>query len=211
MTLNKRDLKKLGESMWVWFTKEQERIILDRLGTEPEPYEWSEQDIVEQIRHICFEHPRPKPKDPPWMTNTAAVNGKSSVGQPEVQHRATENTALGNPNARRTQVKISVAPELASAFKAACAASNVSMAETLSGFMAKYTNTVVKRKPEYTTKRQRRAAIQAMMRQLGRIKDAEERYRDAIPDNLLGSVVFENAEQSVLLLDEAIDLLGSIY
>jgi len=164
MTLNKQKLKKLGESMWVWFTKEQERIILGRFGTEPEPYEWSEQDIVEQIRKICLEHPAPKTKDPPWMTNTASANGKSSVSQPEIQHRATDNTASVNP--KRTQVKISVAPELASAFKAACTASYVSMAEILSGFMAEYTNTVIKRKPEYTTRRQRRAAIQSMIRQL---------------------------------------------
>ena len=52
MTLTKRELKKLGESMWVGFTQEQERVILDRFGTEPEPYEWSEQDIVVQIQNF---------------------------------------------------------------------------------------------------------------------------------------------------------------
>ena len=52
MTLNKRGLKKLGESMWVCFTEEQKRIILERFGTEPEPYEWSEQDIVVQIQNF---------------------------------------------------------------------------------------------------------------------------------------------------------------
>jgi hypothetical protein len=44
--------------MWIWFTKEQERIILERFGKEPLPYEWSEQDIAEQIRAIVHDHPR---------------------------------------------------------------------------------------------------------------------------------------------------------
>ena len=56
MTLNKRSLKKLSESMRVCFTQEQERIILERFGEEPWPYEWSEQDISEQIDRILIEN-----------------------------------------------------------------------------------------------------------------------------------------------------------
>ncbi len=52
MTLSKQKLRKMGESMWVRFTKVQERAILERFGTEPEPYEWSEQDIAVQIRNF---------------------------------------------------------------------------------------------------------------------------------------------------------------
>jgi hypothetical protein len=59
MTLTKRTLKKLSESMWISLTNEQEQIILERFGAEPFSYEWSEQDIAEQIRHIVSEHPRP--------------------------------------------------------------------------------------------------------------------------------------------------------
>jgi len=57
VTLTKRELKKLGESMWVGFTQEQEQSILDRFGTEPEPYEWSELDIAVQIQNflVCGE------------------------------------------------------------------------------------------------------------------------------------------------------------
>ena len=58
MTLDKRKLKKWGESMRIWLTKEQERLILERFGEEPEPYEWSEQDIVNGIRQIVHENPR---------------------------------------------------------------------------------------------------------------------------------------------------------
>jgi hypothetical protein len=52
MTLTEKRLKKLGESMRVRFTKEQGRVILERFGTEPEPYEWSEQDIAVQIQNF---------------------------------------------------------------------------------------------------------------------------------------------------------------
>jgi len=57
MILTKRSLKKLSESMRIWFTSEQERVILERFGKEPLPYAWSEQDISEQIRKIIHDYP----------------------------------------------------------------------------------------------------------------------------------------------------------
>jgi hypothetical protein len=66
MTLTKKDLRKWEESTFTLFTKEQRQIILDRFGAEPEPYEWTEQDIAEQIRKICLENPAAKPKAPLW-------------------------------------------------------------------------------------------------------------------------------------------------
>lgn len=56
MTMNKRSLRELSEAMRIAFTKEQERMILERFGTEPEPYEWSQQDIEMQVRKICRAH-----------------------------------------------------------------------------------------------------------------------------------------------------------
>ena len=56
MTLNKRSLRKLCEAMRIIFTREQERTVLERFGTEPEPYEWSQQDIEMQVRKICRAH-----------------------------------------------------------------------------------------------------------------------------------------------------------
>lgn len=66
MTLTEKDLQKWEESTFTPLTAEQRRIILDRFGTESEPYQWSEQDIAKQIDRICLNHPAPKPKDPPW-------------------------------------------------------------------------------------------------------------------------------------------------
>ncbi|MDR2533121.1 MAG: hypothetical protein LBC82_09810 [Oscillospiraceae bacterium] len=54
MTLTKTSLQKYGESMRISFAKEQERVIIERFGTEPDDgHTWSEQDIAEQIRKIC--------------------------------------------------------------------------------------------------------------------------------------------------------------
>ena len=55
MTLSEKSLREYGISMRIDITPEQERIILERFGTEPVGYEWSEQDISEQIRKICRE------------------------------------------------------------------------------------------------------------------------------------------------------------
>ena len=58
MILTKCSLKKLCESMQIWLTQEQERVILERFGEEPCLYEWGEQDITEQIQKIIRDYPR---------------------------------------------------------------------------------------------------------------------------------------------------------
>ena len=67
MTLNRRKLKKWGDSMRIWFTKEQERLILEQFSEEPWPHEWSEQDIVKGIRQIVYENPRPPTPLPDFL------------------------------------------------------------------------------------------------------------------------------------------------
>ena len=53
MTLTKTSLRKWQESMWIRkISDEQRAAILERFGTEPEPYEWSEQDISIQIQNF---------------------------------------------------------------------------------------------------------------------------------------------------------------
>jgi hypothetical protein len=111
------------------------------------------------------------------------------------------------------QVKISAEPELAAAFKAACTASGVSMASALTQFMAKYSNAAAKHKskPDYSTRRQRRAAVRYFAQQMELVRDAEEQCRDNTPENLQGSAVYEVADEYVSQLDEAVELLSSIY
>ena len=111
-----------------------------------------------------------------------------------------------------TQVKISISPALAAAFKVACATSNVSMAAKLSEFMKDFVDFSASHDvmPQYTTLRRRRVAIRDIIRQLNCIKHAQERCRDNIPENLQNSSIFDTAESYISSIDEAIDILGSI-
>jgi hypothetical protein len=112
-----------------------------------------------------------------------------------------------------TQVKVSIDPEVASAFKAACESSGVSMASKLSQYMSEYSNIAKKsrRSPDYTTKRQRRAAVKSIVQQLKRIKSAEEHSKDSIPESLQGAEIYENAEECVSSLEDVIELMEDIY
>jgi len=110
-----------------------------------------------------------------------------------------------------TQLKVSVDPTLAESFKLACKASGVSMADVLSRHMFLYSGTHRPDKPAaLATKRQRRAAVAKLMRQLENIRDSEVRYRDSIPQNLQNSVVFEAADHWVSVLDDTLDLLETL-
>jgi hypothetical protein len=111
------------------------------------------------------------------------------------------------------QIKVSVNLDVAAAFKRTCAASNISMAAVLTRFMTEYSHAAEKRKPtpDYSTRRLRRAAMISIVRQMEQIMAAEEQYRDNIPENLQGSVVFEKADECVSLLEETIELLDSLY
>ena len=111
-------------------------------------------------------------------------------------------------------MKISVKPETATAFKSACEKANVSMASELSMFMSHYVGTIAdkpKNLPDLSAKRHRRAAVCNIIKLLESIKINEERCRDNMPNNLRGGSAFENAEQSISLLDDAIELLESVY
>ena len=111
-----------------------------------------------------------------------------------------------------TQVKVSIDPEVASAFKEACASSGVSMASKLSQYMSEYSNIAKKtgRSPEYATKRQRRAAYKLIAQQLKRLKAAEEHSRDCIPESFHGTEIYENADQCVSSLEDILELMESI-
>ena len=51
MTITRKYLNRWEKSARIYITPEQKLIILDRFGTEPTPYEWSEQDIAIQIQN----------------------------------------------------------------------------------------------------------------------------------------------------------------
>jgi len=111
------------------------------------------------------------------------------------------------------QVKVSVKPEIAAAFKAACAEQGVSQAQVLSAFMADFSKKP-KTEPPTTrldSRKRRRAAVQRIAELLGAILYAEENYFVSVPDNLHGSKWHEASEASISILQEIIDNLGDIY
>jgi hypothetical protein len=125
-----------------------------------------------------------------------------------------EQTVKINTRNKYTQVKASVRPELAEAFKTACARNGTCMAFVISGYMEAYSNAVTPKKtysPDLSTKRQRRAAVRRILGLLESVRDNEENYKNRIPDNLLGSQAYEIAEQCVDLIDEAIETLQMAY
>ena len=114
-----------------------------------------------------------------------------------------------------TQLKVSVSPELATAFKAKCASEGVSMASEISRFMSTKTSgvanpPVVSAHP-YGTRQKRRKAVSNMIVILTDIKDAELGYLDRIPVNLQGSDQYEAAELTVGILEDAADKLSEAY
>ena len=51
MTISAKYLREWENSNLTFISAEQKRIILERFSTEPDPYEWSAQDIATQIRN----------------------------------------------------------------------------------------------------------------------------------------------------------------
>jgi pyruvate/oxaloacetate carboxyltransferase len=112
------------------------------------------------------------------------------------------------------QIKVSVRPEIATAFKSACEVAGVSMAGTLSSFMAGYASAPSKKTAMQVltkTRRQRRNAVKSLLACLAQIRDSEESYRDNIPENLQGGSAYDTADECASILSEAIELLESAY
>jgi len=127
------------------------------------------------------------------------------------------NDARTEWNARQyAQVKVYVAHELASEFKAACAAKGASMAAALSQAMAEYCNRQPEKKPkaatpDYSTRGKRRNAVRHFIEQIEAVRDAEDAYRENIPENLQGGQAYDNAAQTVSALDEGIEALSMAF
>ena len=112
------------------------------------------------------------------------------------------------------QIKVSTKPEIAAAFKAACETAGVSMASVLSKFMEDYAAAPAKKAAPQVpvdTRRQRRNAMKSLLATLERIRDAEESYRDNIPENLSGGSAYGVADECVSVLSEGFDVLETAY
>jgi hypothetical protein len=127
----------------------------------------------------------------------------------------TSNKAKDVWNASRyTQVKVSVKPDVASSFKAACKRDGVSMARDLSEYMHKRGRLRLSEKPasiRFTTRRDRRAALSYLLQQIECVRSAEEAYLDRIPDNLSTSKRYEDTQTALAKMEEVLDLLTEVY
>jgi len=127
----------------------------------------------------------------------------------------TSNEAKQRYNeAHYVQLKVSVSPKIAAAFKEKCNENGVSMAGVLSQYMATYSGTAAqKHLPliKIATRPDRRESVKTLIGKLEQIRDAEETYRDNIPANLQSSPNFEAADDSVAALADALDLLLYAY
>ena len=111
-----------------------------------------------------------------------------------------------------TQVNVSVCQEVAEAFKAACGRAGTSMRSEISRFMSSYPSAAIKPAAvKIGTRPERRKAVQAMTLALEAIRAAEEGYRDRIPEPLQAGQAFENADNAVERLEEAISALEEAF
>ena len=129
------------------------------------------------------------------------------------------NDARTQWNARQyTQVKVYASPGVAADFKAVCAARGESMASVLSRAMLDYcgkkpgkTLNAKAAVPDYSTRAKRRAALLYHAGQVEAIREAEETYKDNIPESLQAGIRFVDAAQTVEALDEAVDALSRAF
>jgi hypothetical protein len=112
------------------------------------------------------------------------------------------------------QVKIYAEPGLYDAFKALCGKGGTSVTAELSAYMRKRTHL---KEPTAATgnhadrRWQRKATVSRTIRLLEEIRDAEESYRDSIPENLCGGSLADAADGAVARLTEAVDILSDAY
>jgi hypothetical protein len=111
------------------------------------------------------------------------------------------------------QLKVRVDADLAEAFKKACQTDGVSMAAEISRFMRMKVGSLktAGTPPPVATRQQRRREVDALRARAQRVLDAEERYRDNIPENLQGSKNYEAAEMSIEALDGVIEALEAVF
>jgi hypothetical protein len=114
-----------------------------------------------------------------------------------------------------TQVNVAVSKDVAAAFKAKCITDGVSIASEISRFMSRHCgdNAPVNKKPEFrfTTRPQRRKSLYLLISHIEELLDAETEYKDNIPENLQNSCRYEAADQAVAALEEALDILNTVF
>jgi len=112
------------------------------------------------------------------------------------------------------QLNVALPPDLAAAFKAACGANSEPVRQVLVKLVSEYASQPKPKKRVSTalghgTRKARRIAAQAILEQLEALRDAEEEYRDNIPESMYNRR--EKAESAVAAYEDAISALEDLY
>lgn len=116
-----------------------------------------------------------------------------------------------------TNVTAAMNPELAIGLKAHCREKGISVTSVITELVAGYLDAGIPAPKERPQKKapdnrgRRRRDIQAYIAAIEDICNGEQAYMNNIPENLQGSVRYENAENSVEHLLAAIDELKEAY
>lgn len=108
------------------------------------------------------------------------------------------------------QLKVSVKPDLAAAFKAKCLADGVSMTSEISRFISGQAHST-QQTDIYATRQRRRKSLASLIVQIEAVLEGERTYLENIPQNLQGSRLYEAAELTVSALEEALCILSEAY
>jgi hypothetical protein len=116
-------------------------------------------------------------------------------------------------DARYTQIKVNVTPEIAEPFKAACKTAGTTIVSVLSECMIEYAGAKRPKAPPVpldTRKKRRKEANELLMR-LERILAAETAALENTPENLRGSERCDATEEVVSALESAAESLREAY
>jgi hypothetical protein len=116
-----------------------------------------------------------------------------------------------------TNITAAMNPELASKLKTKCEENCVSVTSVITGLVAGYLGIEIptpKEKPQKKAPDNRGRRSRELWKHIAAIEEicsGEERYLESIPENLRGSIRYENAENSVEHMQSAIDELREAY
>jgi hypothetical protein len=116
-------------------------------------------------------------------------------------------------DARYTQIKANVTPEVAEAFRAACKTAGTTIVSILSECMIEYAGAKKPKAPPVPldTRKKRRKEANELLIRLERVLAAETAALENTPENLRGSERYEEAETIVSALEEAAESLREAY
>jgi galactokinase len=112
------------------------------------------------------------------------------------------------------QLNVALRAELAEAFKSACAANGEPARQVMIRLITGYLSNAQPKKrtpakPDYSTRAKRKKAAMEMLEQLEAMRDAEEEYRDKIPESMYNKQ--EESERMVGIFEDAISAVEELY